>query len=400
MANFVYISPNFPDNHWNFCRRLLENGMNVLGIGDCPYDQLSGELKASLTEYYKVSSLENYDEVYRAVAFFIHKYGRIDYLESNNEYWLERDAHLRQEFHITTGFQPEDMPPVKFKSKMKKSYEKAGIPVARFHIVKDRKGCLSFIKKVGWPVIVKPDNGVGATRTYRLSNEADLEEFFETKDDTLYIMEEYIDGTINSYDAIVNGDGEPIFETGNVTLSNLMDIVNNEDSVALYIRDKLPEDLRTMGRAALKAFGVKKRFVHFEFFRLNSDQHIGKKGELTALEVNMRPSGGISPSMMNYANSTDVYKIWADMIAFDKTDKATGDRSICIFAGRRDRRDYVMSREDVLREYADHMREEGRVDPALATDMGDYMFIACFDTIKEVNAFLKNVMKEKQASAS
>ena len=97
--NFIYISPNFPENHWLFCRRLRDNGVNVLGIGDCPYDNLTYELRGSLNEYYKVSSLENYDEVYRAVAFFIHKYGRIDYLESNNEYWLEQDAKLRQDFH-------------------------------------------------------------------------------------------------------------------------------------------------------------------------------------------------------------------------------------------------------------------------------------------------------------
>ena len=100
--NFVYISPNFPANHRFFCKHLKKNGVTVLGIGDCPYDNLHPELKESLNEYYKVSSLEHYDEVYRAVAFFIHKYGRIDYLESNNEYWLEQDAALRKDFNITT----------------------------------------------------------------------------------------------------------------------------------------------------------------------------------------------------------------------------------------------------------------------------------------------------------
>ncbi|MEE3408118.1 MAG: carbamoylphosphate synthase large subunit, partial [Erysipelotrichaceae bacterium] len=99
MKNFIYVSPNFPANHWNFCDRLKNNGINVLGIGDAPYDELSDELKNALTEYYKVSSLENYDEVYRAVAFFSFKYGKIDYLESNNEYWLERDARLREDFN-------------------------------------------------------------------------------------------------------------------------------------------------------------------------------------------------------------------------------------------------------------------------------------------------------------
>ena len=110
MKNVVFISPNFPTNYWQFCRELRNNGLNVLGVGDQLYDDLLPELRASLTEYYKVSSLENYDEVYRAVAFFIHKYGRIDWLESNNEYWLEKDAALRTDFHITSGFQTEDMP--------------------------------------------------------------------------------------------------------------------------------------------------------------------------------------------------------------------------------------------------------------------------------------------------
>ncbi len=395
MKNFVFISPNFPDNYWNFCRRLKENGLNVLGIGDCPYDNLTRELKESLHEYYKVGSLENYDEVYRAVAFFIHKYGRIDYLESNNEYWLERDASLRKDFHITSGFWPEDMPCVKFKSRMKERYALAGIPTARYHLVDDPVGCAAFIGEVGYPVIVKPDNGVGAAKTWKISDAEDLAEFFRDRDDTDYIMEEFIDGTVNSFDAIVNSRGEPIFETGNVTICNLMDVVNLQDNSSFYIRARLPEDIRIRGEAALKAFGVKSRMVHFEFFRLNSDQHIGKKGDVVALEVNMRPSGGISPSMMNYAHGTDVYKIWADMIAFDHSDKGRSAEQFCFFAGRRDARNYVMSREDVLREYGPHIREEGRVDPALALDMGDYMFLACFDTEEEGKQFLERIFQER-----
>ena len=82
MKNFLFISPNFPENYWMFCRELKKNGLNVLGIGDQPYEELSQGLKDSLDEYYKVSSLENEEEVYRAVAFLIFKHGRIDWLES------------------------------------------------------------------------------------------------------------------------------------------------------------------------------------------------------------------------------------------------------------------------------------------------------------------------------
>ena len=394
--NFVYISPNFPENHWLFCRSLRSNGVTVLGVGDCPYDNLSRELRENLTEYYKVSSLENYDEVRRAVAFFIHKYGPIDYLESNNEYWLEKDAALRQDFHITTGFQPEDMPQVKCKSRMKERYALAGIPTALYHMVDDKAGCLAFIEKVGYPVIVKPDNGVGAVSTYRIGSEAELDAFLAGKDDAQYIMEEYIDGTIVSYDAIVNGSGEPLLEAGNLTVGNIMDIVNEQRSCRVMIRDRLPDKLREMGRAALKAFGVKKRMVHFEFFELNSDQRIGKAGQYAGLEVNMRPCGGILPTLINYACSTDVYQIWADMIVFDKSEKSVGERRFCVLAGRRNVRSYVMSLEEVRRVYGGSIVEEGPVDPALATDLGDYEILACFRTLDEVMAFFDRALEERQ----
>ena len=103
MKNFVFLSPNFPTNYWKFCKELKENGMRVLGIGDEPYEQLDENVKNSLHEYYKVGSLENYDEVYRAVAFFAFKYGRIDWLESNNEYWPSKNARFILE---RTGLTP------------------------------------------------------------------------------------------------------------------------------------------------------------------------------------------------------------------------------------------------------------------------------------------------------
>lgn len=393
--NFVYISPNFPENHRFFCKHLRLNGVTVLGIGDCPYDSLHPELKESLVEYYKVSSLEHYDEVYRAIAFFIHKYGRIDYLESNNEYWLEQDAALRKDFNITTGFRPEDMPVIKCKSRMKERYRAAGIPVALHHLVDDKAGCLGFIREVGYPVIVKPDNGVGAVGTFRISTEADLNAFFTFKDDTQYIMEECIDGLVVSYDAIVNGEGEPILEAGNLTLDSIMDMVNEKRSCRTLIRNELPDELREMGRAALAAFGVRKRMVHFEFFCLTRDQRIGKAGEFAALEVNMRPCGGILPTMINYAYSTDIYKIWADMICYDSSEKQIGLQQFCAYAGRRKQRNYVMTYDEVMRAYSDHIVEMDWVDPVLATDMGDFMFLATFATFEDVVAFYDRVLEEK-----
>ncbi len=395
MKNVIFISPNFPTNYWQFCRELKNNGMNVLGIGDQPYDELTRELKDSLNEYYKVSSLENEDEVYRAVAFLTFKHGRIDWLESNNEYWLERDAKLRTDFNIQSGFHTEDIPRVKYKSKMKEYYKKAKIPVARYYMVEDLKGCLDFAAKVGYPVVVKPDNGVGASDTWKIENEDQMKNFFDHRmEGVSYIMEEFIYAEVNSYDAIIDANGEPMFETGNVTPMSIMDIVNNLDNSIYYIVKKLPEDTRKAGRAAVKAFGVKSRFIHFEFFRLTQDQEgMGKKGDVVALEVNMRPCGGFTPDMINYAHSTNVYKIWADMIAFNKSTVPVGKHAYCGFAGRRDGKNFVMSDADVLAKYGKNMKMAERLPDVLSGAMGNQMFVAVFDTKKELDGFYKNILE-------
>lgn len=395
MKNVIFISPNFPTNYWQFCRELKNNGMNVLGIGDQPYYELTPELKGSLNEYYKVSSLENEDEVYRAVAFFAFKYGRIEWLESNNEYWLERDAKLRTDFNITSGFQVEDIPRIKYKSKMKEYYIKAGIPVARHHLVDTLEGCLEFIKKVGYPVIAKPDNGVGASHTYKLSDEEELKQFLDQKLPHIpYIMEEFVDAEVNSYDAIIDANGEPVFETGNVTPNSIMDIVNNADNSIYYIVKTLKPDVKKAGRATVKSFGVKSRFVHFEFFRLLKDHKVlGKKGDVIALEVNMRPCGGFTPDMINFAHSTNVYKIWADMIAFGHSTVPVGKHAFCAFAGLRDGKDFVMSHKDIMKAYGENMKMVDRIPDVLSGAMGNQMYVAVFDTEKQMKAFYENVLK-------
>ena len=396
MKNFIFISPNFPVSYWKFCAELKNNGMRVLGIGDCPYDELKQELRDSVHEYYKVSSLENYEEVFRAVAFFTYKYGKIDWLESNNEYWLERDAKLRTQFHITTGFMEGDMEKVKRKSAMKAYYEKAGIPTARYHIVENCDAALAFANQVGYPVVVKPDNGVGASHTYRLQNDHEVRCFMATKDANVYVMEELVNGVVCTYDAIIDADGQPIFEAGNVTPSCLMDVVNDNTESIYYLVKELPEDVRSVGLRTVKAFGVRSRFVHLEFFRLTQDQAgLGKAGELIGLEVNMRPAGGYTPDMYNFAYETDVYKIWADMIAFNRSTKPVGNRHYCAFVGLRDGVSYRMDHNAIMEKYGACMKMHGRVPDALSGAMANIMYIANLDTYEQLEEYFRDLLQKQ-----
>lgn len=398
MINFIFISPHFPHTYWEFCLRLKQNGVRVLGIADAPYEELSDELKGALTEYYRVDTLEDYDQVYRAVAYLAFRYGRIDWLESNNEYWLEQDARLRMDFNIRTGINTDHILSIKEKSEMKKHYAAGHIPTARqIRAGEGLEAARAFAAQTGYPLIGKPDVGVGASGTYKLHDDAELAAFFaRTPRVETYVIEEFITGEICSYDAVIDGRGEPLFESMTVWPPSIMDIVNKRLDLAYYVDKSMPDSLKELGRRTVKAFGVSNRFVHLEFFRLDRKREaLGDEGDFVALEVNMRPAGGYTPDMINYAHSTDVYKIWADMVAFGENRTAQGEPFYCAFASRRDIYRYVHTHEEVVARYSDAMVMCERMPELFAAAMGQQMYTVKLRSLEEVQEFT-NFVHEKQ----
>ena len=393
--NFVFISPNFPEAFRWFCIRLRENGVNVLGVGDAPYDGLHPDLKKALSEYYRVDSLEDYGQVLRALGYFTGQYGKIDWVESNNEYWLELDARLRTDFNITTGLKTDQIEKFKSKLAMKAFYREAGLPCARHCPVPDREAGLAFAREVGYPVVVKPDNGVGAIATYKIKHDGDMARFFQDKPDALYLMEEYISGSVTTYDGICNSKGEVLFAASHITRNSIMDMVNEGVPTYYYVDKEVPADVEAAGRATLAAFGAFSRFFHLEFFRLTADKPgLGSVGDIVALEVNMRPAGGFTPDMLNFGQSADVYQIWADMVAFDELRHSYGGpHSYCVYAGRKDANRYVLTMPQLEERCGSHARLFTRMPDALAGTMGNQVAIACFDTLEEVDAFVRDAFQ-------
>ncbi len=391
--NLVFISPHFPQTYWHFCAGARANGVNVLGIADVPYEQLSPELRNSLTDYYRVSDLEDYDQMYRAVAWFAHKWGRIDWIESNNEYWLEQDARLRTDFNVTSGIRSDRIASIKRKSEMKKYYALGGIPTARqVRCAEGLAAVKAFTGLTGYPVIAKPDDGVGACGTTKILSDSELEGWFSQHADNFghFVLEEFITGLLVSYDAIYNDKGEPVFENNSVFPTPIMDIVHNNLDTCYWCNKTVPPALAEIGRRTVKAFGITSRFVHLEFFQLDRDRAgLGKKGDYVGLEVNMRPPGGYTPDMMNFAHRTDVFQIWADMVAFGERRKPIGDEAYCAYAARRDGRAYKHSHEEVLARYGDALCMCDRVPAALADDLGDFAYIVRLPRRTDIDAFFR-----------
>lgn len=398
MNNFVFISANFPKTYYQFPKAWKQIGGTSLCIGEDPYDSLSQEMKDSMDEYYQVGSMQNYDEMYRAVAWFAHKHGKIDWLESNNEFWLEQDARLREDFNICTGDKTADVMRYRLKSGMKKYYEKAGVPCARYHLTSTLEEGRKFVETVGYPVIVKPNDGVGANATWKISCEKELEDFYRQNLKTQYIMEEYVPGYIVSFDGITDQDNNIIFKTSHTFPEPIMDVVNQADECLYWSERKIPEDLDRIGTAVIKAFNIRGRFFHTEYFRLTEDKPgLGKKGGIVALEVNMRPPGGYTPDMMNFANDINVYSIYANMAMYNHGLYETTRPYYCVYVGKRDKNTYKNSDAAIYAKYGSNICMHERMPGILAAAMGEDMFIARFKTIEEVRRFAKFVYEKPAA---
>ncbi len=365
--NFVFFSPHFPSTGTEFCDRLSKRGARVLGIGDAPYETLDKTLRGALTEYYKISDMEDYDQTFRAMGHFIHKHGRIDRFESLNEYWLDLEANIRTDFNIW-GIRTDYVQNIKKKSRMRAAFRKAGVNVIAQKKTSERSGALEFIRRVGYPVVVKPDSGAGAAHTYKISDQRELDQFFRIKPEGVsFVMEEFIDGLVVTFDGLVNRDGEIVFACSTKYNGSIMDVVNHDLHMSYVTRPEIPANVEEMGRKIVKAFDLKERFFHIELFER-------KDGRLVALEVNIRPPGGYITDAINYSFDIDIYDEWASMVVNNRVSGGFEGKYHTAYASRKNRYAYRHSHKDVLAAQADKIVRHNEIEKIFSKAMGDYAY--------------------------
>jgi hypothetical protein len=219
--NIVFLSPHFPHHYHRFCRQLKDLGATVLGVADAAYDQLDGDVREALTEYYRIDQMDDYDLLVRAMGYFTHRYGKIDRLDSLNEHWLGVEAALRDDFNIF-GLRGDGIDAVRRKSHMKVKFQEAGVPVAAGRVVRSEKDARTLLGEIGYPAVAKPDAGVGALDTFRLDSERDLAHFLSHKPPVDYIIEAFVDGTIYSFDGLTDRSGRIVYHTAHTYSQGIM----------------------------------------------------------------------------------------------------------------------------------------------------------------------------------
>jgi len=365
--NVVFLSPHFPPNFYQFCVRLREAGAHVLGLADVPAEWLRPELRNCLTEYYRVNDLHNYDQLVRALGHFTHRWGKIDRIDSHNEYWLETEAALRTDFNIP-GVKSEQIAKVRHKSEMKRLFKEANLIPARGRICQSPEELRQLIEEVGYPVVAKPDIGVGAARTYKLASDRDVERFLHEKAPVDFMIEEYIDTQIATFDGLVDAHGELVFASSFLYNKGVMDVVNDDTLLYYYLVRDIDPAIEATGLKVLHAFDVRERFFHFEFF-------LGANGEVTPMEVNIRPPGGFTVDMWNYCFEFDCYRIWADTITHGRHAPITERPYYVIYVGRKDRFHYTHTHDQILSKFHSMLVHHERMSDVFARVLGNYGYI-------------------------
>jgi biotin carboxylase len=366
--NLIYISPAFPPNFQAFCHGLANRGVNVLGIGEDYYDNLSEDLKSSLTEYYRVDNLEDYEQVYRAAAWFAHRWGRIERVESHNEHWMMHEARLREDFNIQ-GPKTEQTLKIKRKSEMKKIFNSCKVPVVAGEIIKDRLHLEKFIGQHGYPVFAKPDIGVGAMAAFKIQNETDVDNFFKTRPGGDYFVEPFIDGQLITFDGICDQDGEIRFYSSLYSVNGAFDLVAYKEDLSFYLVRDIPPEAIKIGKKVVKKFDIRAKFFHLEFLK---DRNTNK---FYVLEMNCRPPGGYTVDLMNFASDINVYQGWADIVTDNSFHYEIERKYYAAHISRKWDKRYLHSHDEIMQKYHDKIVMNTDVPVVFAEVMGDFAYI-------------------------
>ena len=365
--NVVFISPHFPPQFIHFVAALKSRGVNVLGIGDAPYDTLRPELRKLLGEYFFAPNLHDHDAMLRATAYLTWRHGRIDRIDSLNETWLEVEARLREDFNVP-GTRPSDISRLRSKLGMHDVFKQAGVPHPSCISARDAAHVKAFARDVGYPLVLKPDIGVGAARTFKVNTDADVDQAF-SEPLTGYVAQAFVRGAIVTYDGLVDRDGRILFRLSHEYSDGVMEVVLEQRDISFWSLKEIPPALEALGRKAVDALGLREHWFHLEFFRLSD-------GSYVVLEANLRPPGGFMTDMMNYACDMDVYQLWARLLTGEDLSgfHYTPRYHVCHSARRATRR-YRHSYAEVVERLGGSLLVHREMPPVYHSAMGNEMYL-------------------------
>jgi Carbamoyl-phosphate synthase L chain, ATP binding domain len=332
--HIVFVEPRFPGNQKLFVKALAELGATVTAIGEGSKDSLDDELKHWLTHYEQVGSVCDEGAVLAALRF-VQARKPVDRIEATVEAHIMPIAKVREAAGIPgtsvrTAFLCRDKPA------MKEVLRAGGVPCAQSTAASSPSDALAFAEAVGFPLIVKPRDGAGASGAVRVNDARELEAALRALGAGRSVaIEEFIEGHEGFYDTLAIG-GRVAHDFATHYYPNVLEAMrtrwispqlittNRIDSAAAYAEVKL------LGQKVIELLGIETSATHMEWF-------FGPKG-LKFSEIGCRPPGVRTWDLYNVANDIDLYREWAHAICLGRPSQTTSRRlSAGIIALRPDR---------------------------------------------------------------
>lgn len=365
--NVLHLSPHFPPRFHFFSRRLAARGAQVLGITDQHPAWLPPEVRQPLADHRRVPSLHDHAAVVAAAASLRDAHGPLHRVESHLETWLELEAEVREALDLP-GLPRARLATIKRKSRMKEAFQAAGVAVAAWAAAHDTAAVEALVAQVGFPLFAKPDSGVGSQGTRRLDGPEDLAALQGRPDAAGYLVEQFLEGEIVTFDGLAGADGRPLFYTSHRYSVDAARVVGQGLDFHFVNERHLPADLEAAGRAVVEGLDIAEKFFHLEFFRRPG-------GELAGIELNIRPPGGFATDVFNFAHDLDVYDLWAQVVLEGRRQLDYDRPYHCAHVSRRDRYRYRRSLAEVRAGLGEHLCMVERLNPLYATAMGEWALL-------------------------
>jgi hypothetical protein len=366
--DLLYISPEFPPNYARFIEHLHSLGVRVWGLGETDFYFMPASLRSALT-WYVQADLNDADAVQQALDELLAQKqasghgGNFDLVESHNEQWLALEGFINEKYGLD-GIKQQDLGRLKKKSIMKQLFKDCGLPVARGERIGDINQALDLAATLGYPLILKPDEGVGAGGIYRIENKNQLQSHLSRIEGD-YLIEEFIEAGIVTYDGLTDYDGHVVFENSLIYSDGVLEYVLGKDTF-FYVSRHIPDELRAAGQKLVPLFDIRRKFFHFEFFKIGETY--------MPIEINCRPPGGAILDMMNYSVDDDLYRAYAGMIAGSRADIQAQKKYYCCYLGRKNKR-YAHSHSEILSAFGHSLVEHDLNPPVFQQAMGTERYI-------------------------
>lgn len=390
--NFIFISPNYPSGHWKFVSALRNIGMNVLCIGDAGDETFPAILRGSMTEYYRVGDLHDYDAVYRACAYFIHRYGRIDCIESLNPYWRDLEAQLRHDYHVN-GLRRESLEVI---LNSEKAFECAGnapsktVPHEKLVSIAAAK---RFAAQYGYPIVAAPVDNKRLPTLYITGN-AQLELMLKGRANDGYLLSAVPDGEYISCDGIANDNNEAVL-CSVTEFAEPPEKIASENGLLAFWSILNDEKLTALNNSLLKAFNMGSGFFHFNFVKLESTiEGVGKKGECVLVRVEFNPPAEYVTDALCCGTGMDIYTMWAELKTGTQPEICTAAEGVVGCAARRFDRSYKNPHEKILRRLGARLYSHVRTSGVGSEVTGDYIYIFKGESKAEIKRYIRYIQED------